>query len=243
MALNLEAIKVIYFDIDNTLVDHSGAENRAIGLFFEQFANEFTNTTIEKFESHYKIINQQLWHKLAHRELTVEQVRTQRFVSMLQKFSNRSNETIDDIAQKMGVRYLENYGLFWELFDGASEVIEAASRIASLGLLSNGFREQVLGKVSQFKWNDTFKHIVISEEVGVMKPHREIFDHALSVTGYENPQAMLYIGDHYESDIIGAAGVGWQTVWVNLHNESKTNNVADAEIPSIKDCVKLLLSD
>ncbi|MBI3260090.1 MAG: HAD family hydrolase [Ignavibacteriae bacterium] len=233
MALNLDTVKVIYFDIDNTLVDHSHAENKALTLFFEQYSEEFPLATFEKFTSVYRASNLKLWQKLAKKEVTVEEVRARRFLDILQEFSGRDNLTFEDEAHKMGIRYMKIYEKFWELFDGASQAIEKASKIAPLGLLSNGFRKQVLGKIKQFDWENTFHHVVISEDVGVMKPHREIFDHTLTITGYTKPEEMLYIGDHYDTDIIGASEAGWQTVWVNVHNEIKIDSVADDEVSSI----------
>lgn len=233
MALNLEIVKVVYFDLDNTLVNHSDSEDKALTLFFHTHSDKFLNTTFEIFVSQYKSINQELWKKLGLKEVTVEEVRTKRFLALLEKFSSKDNLNFEHEARMMGIQYLEMYDTFWELFEGAAEVIEATSKNIPLGLLSNGFRKQVLGKVKQFEWENTFRHIIISEDVGVMKPHREIFDHALRITGHANPQEMLYIGDHYESDIIGASQAGWQTVWVNLHGELKIDSVADAEVSTI----------
>ncbi|MBS1536159.1 MAG: HAD family hydrolase [Bacteroidetes bacterium] len=241
MALNLDKVRVIYFDIDNTLVDHSGAEKRAIALLLEQFSHDFSHSSLEKFSTHYKHINEKYWRRLASGELTVEQMRTQRFVSMLEEFSGHSHAIIQELAPIMGNQYLDNYELFWELNDGASKAIESASQMAPLGLLSNGFRLQVLRKIKQFGWNDIFEHVVISEDVGVMKPHLEIFNHAMKISGINNPHEMLYIGDHYDSDIIGASNAGWQTVWVNLHLETKPDNRANEEITSIAQIQQLIL--
>ncbi len=233
MALNLEIVKVIYFDIDNTLVNHSASEDKALTLFFNTHSKKFLDATFELFTTHYKSINQELWRKLALKEVTVEEVRSNRFLALLEKFSAKDNMNFEHEARTMGIQYLEMYDTFWELFEGVAEVIEATSKNLPLGLLSNGFRKQVLGKIKQFEWENTFRHIIISEDVGIMKPHREIFDHALRITGHANPQEMLYIGDHYETDIIGASQAGWQTVWVNLHGEVKIDSVADAEVSTI----------
>jgi putative hydrolase of the HAD superfamily len=242
MALNLESLRFIYFDIDDTLVNHSQAEKQAIQMILQQFADVFSNVHSDIFAQKFKIINKTLWHKLAHGELTVEQVRTQRFHQMLEFFTSLSQSVISKLARTMGIQYLENYGLFWQLFDGASEAINTASQFAPLGLLSNGFRTQVLGKIQQFGWQNTFRHVVISEDIGIMKPHREIFDHALKITNATAPNEMLYIGDHYESDIIGAARAGWQTVWINLHAEMKADCLADAEITSIAEFNQAILN-
>ncbi len=54
--------------------------------------------------------------------------------------------------------------------------------------------------------------VVISEEVGVMKPHPAIFTHAAEQAGFE-PGAILYVGDSLTSDVEGGHGAGWQVAW------------------------------
>ena len=60
---------------------------------------------------------------------------------------------------------------------------------------------------------DFFEHIVISEEVGWRKPHRKIFEVALSTLG-ENASDVLFIGDNPEADIMGSSDCGIDSVWV-----------------------------
>ena len=45
MQLQLDDIQVIYFDLDNTLVDHSGAEKRALQDVLREYPDEFPKTT------------------------------------------------------------------------------------------------------------------------------------------------------------------------------------------------------
>ncbi len=60
---------------------------------------------------------------------------------------------------------------------------------------------------------DFFEHIVISEEVGWRKPHRKIFESALSSLG-ESPSDAIFIGDNPEADILGSSECGIDSVWV-----------------------------
>ena len=69
---------------------------------------------------------------------------------------------------------------------------------------------ELLGK---FGIVDFFEHIVISEEVGWRKPHRKIFEVALSTLG-ENASDVLFIGDNPEADIMGSSDCGIDSVWV-----------------------------
>lgn len=63
--------------------------------------------------------------------------------------------------------------------------------------------------------------VVISDEVGVRKPRREIFEAVVEGFGLE-PREILHVGDNLEADVAGAAAVGMRTVWL-------TRCVADPE--------------
>ena len=69
---------------------------------------------------------------------------------------------------------------------------------------------KLLGK---FGIIDFFEHIVISEEVGWRKPHRKIFEFALSRLG-KNASDVIFIGDNPEADILGSSDCGIDSIWV-----------------------------
>lgn len=55
-----------------------------------------------------------------------------------------------------------------------------------------------------------FAEIVDSGRIGIEKPDRRIFAHALERTGR---QTGIHIGDSWSADIEGALGAGWRAVW------------------------------
>ncbi|HWO20861.1 MAG TPA: HAD family hydrolase [Kofleriaceae bacterium] len=55
-----------------------------------------------------------------------------------------------------------------------------------------------------------FAAIVDSGKLGIEKPDRRIFEHALARTGRT---AGVHIGDSWSADIEGALGAGWRAVW------------------------------
>jgi FMN phosphatase YigB (HAD superfamily) len=55
-----------------------------------------------------------------------------------------------------------------------------------------------------------FTAIIDSGKLGIEKPDRRIFDHALARTGRT---AGIHIGDSWSADIAGALGAGWRAVW------------------------------
>ncbi len=57
---------------------------------------------------------------------------------------------------------------------------------------------------------DPFAAIVDSGRVGIEKPDRRIFEHALARTGAATG---IHIGDSWTADVEGALGAGWRAVW------------------------------
>ena len=67
-------------------------------------------------------------------------------------------------------------------------------------------------KIEQFGFKETARQIVISEEVGVMKPHPKIFDHSTELVGVPRNN-ILYVGDSITSDVNGGMKAGWKVAW------------------------------
>ena len=60
-----------------------------------------------------------------------------------------------------------------------------------------------------------FKKIILSEDLGVLKPWPEIFHFALSATQSELRESLM-IGDSWEADMTGAHGVGMHQAFYNV---------------------------
>jgi HAD superfamily hydrolase (TIGR01549 family) len=85
-----------------------------------------------------------------------------------------------------------------------------------------------------------FDHITISSEVGFIKPHPEIFRRTLTESKLR-PDEVLFVGDTYQQDIIGAKRVGLKTVWLNTRQEPRAmagNNPPDYETETLADITR-----
>lgn len=90
---------------------------------------------------------------------------------------------------------------------------ELRSKNIILGVISNASAslEAILNRVGLMKFID---HIVISEVEGVEKPHKKIFDIALTKTGVKKEEC-IFIGDNYIADVKGAVKAGLAVVWLS----------------------------
>jgi putative hydrolase of the HAD superfamily len=89
-------------------------------------------------------------------------------------------------------------------------VRELAGRGVRVGILSNseGHLAELLDEIGIA---DAFHAIIDSGRVGIEKPDRRIFDHALAALGVTRPG--IHIGDSWPADIAGALGAGWRAIW------------------------------
>lgn len=235
----LNSIHTIYFDLDNTLLDHTGAEEKALEMLFIE-NREIFGDNLPEILTQYKIINDRLWKSLAHGNLTPDQVKTQRFSELVRQFSKVNEQTADELGEKFGEDYLLFYEQHWQLISGAEELLELAKKNFKIGLLTNGFAHIAHKKIKRFSWENTFDAVVISGEVGVWKPHKEIFDHAKKMTQTPESAGILYVGDNFESDILGASSAGWKTVWFNPNGEIRQENVADCVVRNLEELIEIL---
>ncbi len=116
------------------------------------------------------------------------------------------------------------------------DTLYALEKTAELGyesyLLSNNYPElkEVAEKLGLLGY---FKEVIVSGEIGLDKPGREIFHHALRLAG--NPKEAVMIGDNLEADVKGAENAGFSLA-ILVHRPGETKHFC----PTLKDAVALL---
>ena len=84
-----------------------------------------------------------------------------------------------------------------------------------LAILSNWPLAATIDRYAEARgWLPALTAIVVSQRVGVIKPHAAIFAAARAALGDPAPEAILHVGDDWAADIVGAAAAGWRTAWV-----------------------------
>ena len=80
--------------------------------------------------------------------------------------------------------------------------------------------------------------VVDSHVIGIEKPDRGIFDHALSLVG-ASPGDVLHVGDIYDVDVVGARGAGLHAMLIDPYGDWP--DVDCARIASIAELPGLIL--
>lgn len=110
--------------------------------------------------------------------------------------------------------------LYWELaaYPEVPEMLGAlkAAGLAT-GILSNGSPDMLNGAVSSAGIADSLDALLSVEEVGVFKPHARVYDLVGQHFGCAPDQVLFVSSNGW--DAAGAAGYGFQPVWVNRASE------------------------
>jgi len=201
-------IKFVYFDLDDTLLDHKHAEHAALQILHSDLDQPFGSHSFESVHSAYSTINPVVWRKYSAGEYTKREAKVGRFTQLLERLDLES-----DIDETLAHRYLEAYSGHWKEIEGAFDAFNAIARKLPVGILTNGFVEIQEAKMRQFDVLAQSSHaVVISEEVGVLKPDPRLFAEASKRAGV-SPHDILYVGDSLSSDVKGGIGAGWQVAW------------------------------
>jgi HAD superfamily hydrolase (TIGR01549 family) len=204
---------LLFFDLDDTLLDHAGAEAVAQRETFSAFGTLFGPLPFAEWLAAYRGANALLWAAYGRAEIGREELHRRRFADPLASFGLDAGA-----AEEIGAAYLERYRRAWRLNDGAAELLAAAAELGEVGILSNGFRELQRAKIARFELERWVRHVVLSEEVGAMKPARAIFDAAVRMACGEEAadgRRKLYLGDQFQTDVLGARAAGWFPVFYN----------------------------
>ena len=128
----------------------------------------------------------------------------------------------EKLAKQLSNEYLELLPSKKALFPYATEIIKYLSAKGyQLHLITNGFEEVQMGKIRSCEIDTYFKEVITSEKAMSLKPHPEIFEYALKITGAKKAESIM-IGDNLDADIKGAMEAGLDTVFVNHINETTT---------------------
>lgn len=100
------------------------------------------------------------------------------------------------------------------LFDDSLALVsELKSRGCATGIVTNGGTKSQLAKLENSGLAACVDHYIISEAFGAHKPAPEIFT-AICERLRADPRESVFIGDDPVNDVLGPAGVGMATIWV-----------------------------
>jgi len=95
------------------------------------------------------------------------------------------------------------------------ETLRVLRKKHRLAILSNAQYIYTRPEIRMFGLDHEVEMIFLSSELGIRKPDRRIFEHALKELGGE-PTAAVYVGDNPGDDLPGPSALGWKIVWIKV---------------------------
>ena len=215
--------KFVYFDLDDTLLHHEKAEQAALHDVHKHFSI-FNGIEPKQLVEIYHKINGQQWLFYSEGKVTKDELQYNRFALTLKDLGLDSRS-----SEEIGNQYLDYYQQHWQWVDGAERAFQRVRQKYDVGILTNGFAQTQHKKFKQFDLYDQVQELVISENVGVLKPQPGIFDHATKLVGCE-PDDIVYVGNSYNSDVIGGTNYGWKVAWFTNGDEPEPEQKQKAEL-------------
>jgi putative hydrolase of the HAD superfamily len=195
------------FDIDDTLIDHSGAELQASLLFWRRYAD-----TIAYSEAEFP----QVWHDTAELHfgafLRGECVYQEQRRRRIRAFFGAAIS--DAEADELFGVYLVGYEASQRLFPDVLPCLDALrAHDHTLAIISNNALAASREKLDRLGLLDRFVDVVTPDIAGFAKPEPAIFETACKRLD-ATPAQCVYVGDKLDSDARGAAAAGWRGVWI-----------------------------
>ena len=192
-------------DADNTIFDFEKAEENA---FYEACAEAGIQAN-ESLLQTYSVINQSLWELLEKGGITQSVLRVRRFELFLEKIG------VSGDAAKMGADFADALGRQGIPLEGAFEAVERWSKLMPVIIVTNGISKVQHGRMDKSPIAPFLSGLVISEEVGVAKPHPKMLEIGMEMAKVTDKRRVLMLGDSLSSDIAAAANAGVDACWFN----------------------------
>ncbi len=201
--------KHLFFDLDNTLWDFDNNSKIVLGSIFDKFQLQKKGiSSKKKFINTYKKVNGELWLKYREGVLTKQILRHKRFLETLRILNIKA----EILSKEIGDFYVSHSPLQTKLMAGTKDVLFNLSLHYNLHIITNGFKEVQFIKLKNSGIYEFFDKIIVSEDVGVLKPNSKIFEFALQSCSAKVEESLM-IGDDVISDIQGARSFGIDQVF------------------------------
>ena len=226
---------VVFFDLDHTLWDYDRNSVETLSDLYNNYnIQEIGGISLETFLKQFVKVNDSLWDMYNKGQISRETIRLERFERILHSMHiDIGNKTLE-----MSEDYIRPCPLKPHVIPHTFEVLDYLKPNYELYILTNGFDDVQEIKLDKSNLRSYFKGMITSESAGHKKPSKEMFEHALEISG-ANADETIMIGDNLKTDISGALNANIDAVFYNPHSKEH-NHSPHYEITSLKELTIIL---
>jgi len=231
-------LKTILFDMGSTLIEFENSTWDVLGRVCAEKGYEFLrqkNLNLPEFDEFSELLDSEFLKARREVENNLKEFKVGRVAWEFFNILNLS--TSDGLYDSFIEVYYKPITDQLTLIDGAEDVLRYfKERNFKIGLVSNTiFPERFhLSELKRFGLYSYLDNHLFSSEVGVRKPHPQIFLKALSELNVKPSQA-VFVGDRLIEDVGGAQKVGMKGILA--YHEGR-----DAQIVELKELPETVLS-
>lgn len=233
----MKGIVTVFVDIDDTLWWFTENSKLALRHTFDAF-DISSVCTYERFKEVYLKKNLELWELYHHGLIDKDFLVNERFRFTLKECGYKGD--VEKMCHLLDEEYLRFLALQPTTIPGARQLLEyLVAKGYDVNTLSNGFQGTQQQKLISGGLSDLIHRNVLSDDCGITKPQRGIFDYALEQCGAEAATTVM-IGDNPDADIKGAHDAGWRTIYFNIRDLDPIEGTADAVVTSLDEIQQIL---
>lgn len=209
-------IRTVLIDLDDTLWDTRGNSKLSLEQLYKEYGWQQFEANYDHFFDVYITYNDDLWSRYRLGQLSKKELIVLRFSLPLSQFGiHYDTETILEISDKF-MRYNQQQT---GVVPGCRSLLQQIKQMrCKVVLITNGFAEAQEYKVQKSGIAPYLDFRVVSETIGIHKPHPEFFAYALSAT-HSRKEESIVIGDSLEADILGAQNFHLKSIWFNPYGK------------------------
>lgn len=215
MKSEMRKYRNLFIDLDDTVYDFSAASRESFLETYELLDYGRYFDSFEQYMEIYTPYNLELWRIYGEGKITKEELNRRRYSHPLEVVGVNDQQLADTFCREA----LGRIPTKGNLVPGAIELLEYLRPKYNMYILSNGFKELQSRKMKTAGIDGYFDALILSEDIGVNKPDRRLYEYALDKTSSELGESIM-IGDMFETDIAGAANIGMDSIYYNPKGKS-----------------------
>lgn len=216
----MRGYNAILFDLDDTLLNRDEAVDNMFLLILEKFYEDVKhiaqNEMLRKFKEYDR-------RSYGYSDKTIV------FESLFDEFPPTYRLPRNEIQDFWNHHFPQCFSINQKTIN----IVKHIKEHVKVGIITNGTTQRQKAKIMNTHIDSCFDIIIISEEVGLSKPDKRIFELALNKLNVQ-PETTLFVGDDIEKDIGGCQNANIKGIWFNPHmTKNETEIKPYAEIDSL----------
>ncbi len=210
--MRLDNIKAIFFDADDTIVDHKQCEKNALIYLFDKIEKEYK----QQYQEIFRPLDRKLWDSVSNNLNPVPEkdIPEYRFKEFFKQINLEYND-----YKKANELFKEGLSNAVALTENTYDIIKYLYyKDYKIYVVTNGLVKLQKPRIANSKISKYISDIIVSEEVNSRKPNPKIFNVLLNKINLKSNEVIM-IGNSLEEDIKGAENANIKSIWYNPDNK------------------------